>query len=170
MIENWKNAVDIGKKFGALLTDLSKAFDCLPHELIIAKLNAYGFKLPALKLIHSYLSHRKQRTKVNLAYSSWDEILFGVPQGPILFNIFLRDLFLVISNTDFSSYADDNATYDSGNSIDDVISSLQESAEKLFQWFSHNQMKGNTDKCHLIISTDGPIEIRVGDSDIKQHL
>ena len=52
MVERWKNAVDKGKVFGALLTDLSKAFDCLPHELIIAKLNAYGFKLAALKLKH----------------------------------------------------------------------------------------------------------------------
>ena len=51
MLEKWKNAVDKGKVFGALLTDISKAFDCSPHELIIAKLNAYGFKLPALKLI-----------------------------------------------------------------------------------------------------------------------
>ena len=49
MVEKWKNAVDKGKVFGALLTDLSKAFDCLPHELIIAKLNACGFNLPALK-------------------------------------------------------------------------------------------------------------------------
>ena len=139
--------VDSGKTFGALLTNLSKAFDCLPHELIIAKLNAYGLKLPALKLMHSYLSRRKQRTKINHAYSSEDEILFDVPQGsilgPILFNIFLSDLFLVISDTDFSSYTNDNAIYDSGNSIDDVISSSQESAEKLLEWFSHNQMKGN---------------------------
>ena len=163
--------MDKGKVFSALLTDLSKAFDYLPHVLIIAKLNAYGFKLPALKLTHSYLSHRKQRAKVNHAYSIWDEILFGVPQGsilgPILFSIFLSDLFFVISNTDFSSDADDNTIFDSGNSIDNVISSLQESAEKLFQWFSHNQMKGNTDKCHFIVSTDEPIEILVGESLIK---
>ena len=157
--------------FGALLTDLSKAVDCLPHELIIAKLNAYGFKIRALKLMHSYLSHRKQRNKVKHAYSSWDEILYGVPQGsmlgPILFNIFLSDLFLVISTTDFSSYADDNTIYDFGNSIDSVISSLQESAEKLFQWFSHNQIKGNTDKCHLIVSTEETIEIQADESLIK---
>ena len=63
----------------------------------------------------------------------------------------------MISDTDFSSYDDDNTVYDSSNSIDEVISSLQESAEKLFQWFSYNQMKGNTDKCHLIVSTDEPI-------------
>ena len=65
MIEKWKNSVDKGKTFGALLTDISKTFDCLPHDLIISKLNAYGFSLSASKLIHSYLSHRKQRTKVN---------------------------------------------------------------------------------------------------------
>ena len=87
--------------------------------------------------------------------------------GPILFNIFSSDLFLVISNTDFSIYIYDNTIYDSDNSTDDVISSLEESAEKLFQWFSHNQMKGNTDKCHLIVSIDEPIEIRVGESLIK---
>ena len=81
MLENWKNEVDKGKVFGALLTDLSKAFDCLSHELIIAKLNAYGFSLSALKLVHNYLSKRQERTKINQSYSSWENTLFGVPQG-----------------------------------------------------------------------------------------
>ena len=71
-----------------------------------------------------------------------------------LYKIFLSDWFLLISDTDSSSYADDNFTHDSDNSIDEVISSLQESAEKSFQWFSHTQMKENTDKCYLIVSTD----------------
>ena len=70
MLEKWKNAVDKGKIFGALLTDLSKAFDSLSHDLLIAKLNAYGFSLPALKLVNSYLSNKKKRTKINNAYSS----------------------------------------------------------------------------------------------------
>ena len=59
LLEKWKRAVDSGQMFGALLTDLSKAFDCLDHELLTAKLNAYGFSLPALKLVHDYLSNRK---------------------------------------------------------------------------------------------------------------
>ena len=80
-------------------------------------------------------------------------------------------MYFKISDTDFSSYADDNTIYDSGNRIDEVISSLQESAEKLFQGLSHNQMKGNADKCRLIVSTNELIEIRVGESLIKkQHL
>ena len=78
MIEKWKKSVDKGKTFAALLTDLSKAFDCLPHDLIIAKLNAYGFSLSATRPMQSYLCNRKQRTKINTAYSSWEEIFFGV--------------------------------------------------------------------------------------------
>ena len=78
MLEKWKSSLDRGKSFGLLLTDLSKASDCLSHELLIAKSNTYGFSLPALKLMQSYLSKRKQRTKINQSYSSWEEILFGV--------------------------------------------------------------------------------------------
>ena len=65
LLEKWKRSVDRGKAFGALLTDLSNAFDCLAHELLIAKPNAYGLSLPAPRLIHDYLSNRKQRTKIN---------------------------------------------------------------------------------------------------------
>ena len=84
LIEQWTKSVDNGGAFGALVTDLSKAFDCLPHELFIAKLDAYGFDKSSLKLIQSYLSNRKQIVKINDKYSSWSEILFGVPQGSIL--------------------------------------------------------------------------------------
>ena len=171
MLEKWKSSVDKGKVFGVLLTGLSKAFDCLSHELIIAKLNAFGFSLSALKLMQNYLVERKQRTKINQAYSSWEEILFGVPQGsilgPILFNIFLSDLFLIVQNVDFASYADDNTIYNSSENIDDVILSLQESSEQLFKWFSDNQMKSNSDKCHLIVSTNDTTEIQIGDFVIK---
>ena len=85
--------------------------------------------------MQSYPSEREQ-TKVNQAYSSLEEILFGLPQGSILdlilFNIFLSDLFLIVQNVDFKSYV--------------VIFSLQESSKKLFKWFAVNQMKTNEDK------------------------
>ena len=85
------------QSFGALLTDLSNAFDCLGHELITEKLNAYGFRLLALRLINDYLSNIKDRTKIENTYSTWLDIIFGVPLGsilrPLLFNIFLADLF-----------------------------------------------------------------------------
>ena len=72
MLEKWKMAVDNKRNFVALLTDLSKALDCLPHDLLPAKLNAYGFSLPALRLVQSYLSNRKQRTKINSEFSPWE--------------------------------------------------------------------------------------------------
>ena len=157
MLEKWKSAVDNKKVFGALLTDLSKAFDCLSHDLLIAKLNAYGFSMAALRLVQNYLSNRKQRTKINTEYSSWEEILFGVPQGsilgPLLFNIFLCDLFLIMNNTELASYADDNTPYAVGNNIEELIVKLQNASKTLFQWFSDNQMKSNPDKCNFICST-----------------
>ena len=98
MVENCKKALDQGNEYGALLTDLSKAFDCLPHDVIVAKLHAYGFSIDSLKLINSYLTERKQRVKINDKFSSWLDIVVGALQrsilGPLLFNIFLCDMFL----------------------------------------------------------------------------
>ena len=150
-LEKWKRAADGGQMFGALLTDLSKAFDCLDHELLIAKLNAYGFSLPALKLVHDYLSNRKQRTKVNRTYSSRLEIVFGVPQGsilgPLLLNTFLADLFFILNDVDIASYADDNTPYVIADDISGVITSLEQTSKTLFEWFENNLLKSNTDKC-----------------------
>ena len=138
-----------GKVFGALLTDLSKAFDWLYHDLLIAKLNAYGFSLPTLRLIHDYLLNRRQRTRTNNSYSKWMEIVLGVPQGsilgPLLFNIFLADLFFIVNSTDIANYADDNTPYATANDIDSLIASLEEASESLFTWFDNNLMKSNAD-------------------------
>ena len=97
--------------------------------------------------------------------------MFGLPQGSvlwsILFNIFLSNLFLITKETEFTSYADDNTLYDAGNSIEDIISSLQESSGKHFKWFPDNQMQGNSGKFHLILSINEPAQIQVGESLIE---
>ena len=156
MIEKWKKNVDNGGVFGALLTDLSKAFDCILHDLIIAKLETYGFHIGALKLIHDYLSNRKQRVKVNDTYSSWKDIFYGVPQGsilgPFLFNIHLCDLFYSLEDLDIASYADDTTIYTVNEKKVSVISALETSSSLLFGWFNNNFMKANSDKSHLIKS------------------
>ena len=112
------------------------------------------------------MSNRKQRTKINSSYSSWHEIIFGVPQGstlgPLLFNIFLIDLFFIVENIDIASYADDNTPYICANNINEVILSLEKATDTLFKWFSENVMKSNADKCHLLVNTNNAIKIKTG--------
>ena len=104
-------------------------------------------------MLQSYLSNRKQRTKINDAYSKYCEILFGVPQGSILgrllFNIYICDMFYDIDGCDIASYADDNAPYASSSNLDTLINKLEETTNNLFQWFKNNHMKANADKCHV---------------------
>ena len=158
MPEKWKSTVDNKKNIWALLANLSRAFDWLSHELFLAKLHAYGLSIPARRLVYSYLKNRRQRTKINSAYSSWEEILFGVPQGtiigPLLSNIFLCDLFYMMCDTDFAGYADDNTTYISADT-------------NIFKWFADNQMKANEDKCHLIVSKNENVSMHIGPFEIK---
>ena len=79
MIEKWRKSSGKGGRYGALFTDLSKAFDCLIHDLLIAKLYTYGFDLKSFNIFYSYLTGRKHRTKINNSFSSWPDIVFGVP-------------------------------------------------------------------------------------------
>ena len=165
MLEKWKHTVDNKNVFGAHLTDLSKAFNCICHDLLIAKLNAYGLSLPALKLVHNYLQNRKQRTKNGTAYSLWEEIFSGVPQGsilgPLLFNIFLCDLFLTIEGNYFTNYADDTTPYVIGNNAEEVVSELKAITQKLFTWFAQNEMKTNLNKCHLLLSITNAFNVEI---------
>ena len=95
--------------------NLSKTFDTINHELLIAKLHAYGFSKSSLTLLFNYLSDRWKRTKINLSFSDWHELLQGVPQGsvlgPLLFNIYLNDIFYILKDAIICNFADDTTPY-----------------------------------------------------------
>ena len=111
-----------------ILMDLSKAFDCLPHDLISAKLHAYGLDSGSVKVLEIYLSNRYQRTKVDSTLSSWLKVLLLVPQGSVLrpfsFNIFLNDLLLSIKEREICNFANDNTLWKCVKSTQEVLVSL----------------------------------------------
>ena len=170
LLEKCKRSIDSGKVFGASLTDHSEAFDCLNNGLLVAKLNAYGFSFPALRLIHDYLLKRKQRTRINNSYSAWMEIVFVIPQGsifgPLLFIIFLADLFFIVNSMEIANYVDDNTPYVTANDMDSLIASLEEVSKSLFTWFDNDLMKSNADKCHHLVSSNEKVTIKIGSHEI----
>ena len=156
MTEMWKIALDEHKIAGAILTDLSKAFDCISHELLLAKLHAYGFSKSALKFIQDYLTERTQRVKVNGIYSTKKKLKYGVPQGsilgPLLFNIFMNDIFYFLNESKLANYADDISTYLSKKGIFPFLQALKSETSTVLKWFKINEMKSNSEKCHLIVA------------------
>ena len=135
--------------------DLSKAYDCLPHDLLIAKLGAYALDRSSLRLLMYYLNSRKQRTKVGSSYSKWSEIKQGIPQcsilGPLLFNIFINDLIFVIEKSDICNFADDNTLYSCGPNLKTVLENLKHDASKRLCWFKINSMKANPENFQFMI-------------------
>ena len=123
MLEMWKNTLHKGGYVSPIFMDLSKAFDTLNHNLIIAKLGAYGFERDSLSFMKSYLKDRPPRFRVNNNFSSWEKIIAGLPQGsvlgPLIFNIFINDLFAFASSSNLSNYADDNTLYASGFNLEE---------------------------------------------------
>ena len=118
MLEMWKNTLEKRGYVSTVFMDLSKAFDTLNHNLLITKLGAYGFERDSLSFMKSYLNNRQQQVRVNNNFSSWEKIIAGVLQGsilgPLLFNIFINGLYLFVSSSFLSNYADDNTLYASG--------------------------------------------------------
>ena len=115
----------------------------------------YGFDKQALRLISSYLSKRWQRTKNNQLFSSWVELLQGVPQGsvlgPLLFNIYINDLFFIIEQTDVCNYVDDNTLNACDTSLENLLKRLEHDSSLAIEWFQINYMKLNEDKCPLLV-------------------
>ena len=157
LIEEWNKHLDNNEFAGGVLMDLSKAFDCIPHDLLIAKLSTCGFDKTTLKYIYSYIKKRQQCVRINYIYRGFEEIISGVPQssivGPILFNAFLNDFFYDIENASVHNFADDNTLSCFAKTVKDLINVLKEESEVAINWFSSNKMIVNPDKFKSIILT-----------------
>ena len=157
LIENWKKALDDKFFVGTVLMDLSKAnkSNCIPHDLLIAKLHAYGFSEKTATFICSCLKRRKRNVKIDNVFSSFKTLLSGVPQGsilgPILFKIFLNDLLDNLKNLDLYNFADDNTISAVSKSKTDLIKTLEYESNIAVKWFRENKMIVNFDKFQAML-------------------
>ena len=156
-----------------VLTDLSKAFDCIPHDLLIAKLSAYGLSSDSLCYIYSYLKDRKQCVQINNKQSEFDTIISGVPQGsifgPILFNIFFNDFFFFIPKASVHNFADDNTLCSFAKTLRGLVMILE---CETINWLHNNKMMVNPDKFQVIFldkgrSDNANIEVEIGNENIS---
>ena len=129
--------------------DLSKALDCIPHDLLISKLHAHGLDFDTVTFLHNYLKYRKESVKINNISSFFKTILSGIPQGsildPILFNIFINDLFLWLTKSDLHNFADDNTIAVTCKNLDDLLHTFEKEWESAVDWFRKNNMIANSD-------------------------
>ena len=135
--------------------DLSKAFDCIPHDLLIVKLHACGLIFDTVTFLNSYIKDQKQNVKISNIFSDFQNILSSVPQGsilgPILFNIFLNDLSLCVKKSDLHNFAGDNTITGTCNTLTGLLKTLEQESESAVGWFKQNEMIVNADKFQAII-------------------
>ncbi len=129
LCEEMRHAMDHSEIAAMILMDLLKAFDCLPHDLMVTKLTAYGMSPSAIKLLINYLCHYQQRVKIGSEFSDWMTILKGVPQGsilgPCLFNLFLNDVMYILENSFPVNYADDNTLLATGETLMEAVEDVK---------------------------------------------
>ena len=135
--------------------DLSKAFDSIPHDLLIAKMHAYGLPKNSLVFFYPCLKRRKQNVRINNTHSIFQILHSVVPRGsilgPILFNIFINDLLLWISNSELLNFADDNTISAAENTIEELISTLEKESQAAIDWFVSNEMVANPVKFQAFV-------------------
>ena len=154
LLEDWRNKLDNNNVVGAVLTDLSKAFDCIHHDLLVAKLDAYSFNRDTVAYIYSYLKNRKQFVRINGTQSYFEDIISGVTQGlilgPVLYNLFFNDFFYFILLATAHNFADDNTLACFRKTIQELIGYLEPECKVALNWFNENKMIVNPENFQAI--------------------
>ena len=173
LVENCKYNLDKGGIIGVLLTDLSKAFDCLSYRLIISKLSAYGFDENACMMMANYFTNR-QRVKIGDARSQWLNIQRRAPQGSLMgtfiYNILANDMLYMINDLcEIYNYADDISICFHGRNVNDIVTNIESVSNVMFTWFKENNLKANPDKCPFILFTKDVLQSTVNINNIALH-
>ncbi len=180
LCEEMRHAMDHSEVAALILMDLSKAFDCLPHDLMAAKLTAYGMSHSAIKLLVNYLCHCKQCVKIGSEVSDWMTLLKGIPQGlilgPCLFNLFVNDFMYILTHPIPVNYADENTLCAKGETLKEALDRVRQDTEAAIDWFDNNKMQANPIKfqyMHTSKSEDIVFEckdIQIQADEIIKHL
>ena len=147
-----RRCIEKGGVTAMVLMDLSKAYDCLPHNLLIAKLDPYGVGADSAKLVFSYLTDRKQKVKAGYSFTTWKCLSKGVPQGFVLINVFINDFFYAIEHSQVCNFAGDDTTFACGETLNEVTKSIENDMGMAMNWFKLNEMVSNPEKFQIIFS------------------
>ena len=157
LTEKWRKDLDNHKTVGIISMDLSKAFDSIPHDLLICRLKEYGVDERAIKLLKDYLTNRTQRVKLGCICSTWQLITKGIPQGsilgPVLFNIFMNDLWHSVKHSTLCiyMYADDTQISFADKDPTKVEEAINSDLMSIDRWYEENSMKRNPDKYQAML-------------------
>ena len=172
LTEEWRKKLDDRKIIGLVSMDLSKAFDSLPHDLIVKKFKEYGADERTTNIIEDYFSDRQQRVKIAGEYSSWNYISRGIAQGsilgPLIFNIFNNDLLFIVKRCKLFSYVDDTQFFFSHNNYREVESAINCDLELVDKWYDQNGLKRNNSKYQAILmgKSDATLNFKCENSSI----
>ena len=173
LLHSWQKKLDQKVFVGTNLIDLSKAYDCIPRDILIVKLECYGIDKIGRSLILYYLSRRKQRTKIGSSYTSWYDMIRGALQGsilaPLLFNVFINNLFFVTTLSEVCNFADDNTLYKFNKELKIVFRNLESDLNNVLAWFDLCSLKVNPGKFQFIFLGTKDV-LNEGKSKLKAQL